>query len=74
MKTPFLKRRPKDEIGQIVKKELEAVKATESLGKPPYAKAPPLRNIPQDDSKPVVNTAYNKVPKAFIPRRTRKKI
>ena len=71
MKTPFLKRRPKDEIAQIVKKELEAVKATESLGKPPYAKAPPSRHIPSDDPKPRVNTAYNKVPKAFLPRRRR---
>ena len=73
MKTPFLKRRPKDEIGHIVKKQLKAIKATESDAKPPYAKAPPLRNIPHDDSKPVVNTAYKKVPRAFMPRRTRKK-
>ena len=42
--------------------------------KPPYALAPRLRNIPDDDPKPRVNTDYRKPPKQLMGRRKTKKI
>ena len=48
------------------------VKATDALEKPPAAKALPSRWIPPDDPKPRVNTSYKKVPRQFVPRRTKK--
>ena len=48
------------------------VKATEALEKPPAAKALPSRWIPPDDPKPRVNVSYKRVPRQFVPRRTRK--
>ena len=48
------------------------VKATEALEKPPAAKPLPSRWIPDDDAKPRVNTSYRKVPRQFVPERTRK--
>ena len=47
------------------------VKATDALEKPPAAKPLPSRWIPEDDAKPRVNTSYRKVPRQFVPRRTR---
>lgn len=64
MKTPFLRRRPKDELNSMV---AEALKAVDH--KPPYAAAPRSRHIPDDDPKQRVNTGYKKVPKQFIERR-----
>ena len=69
MKTPFLRRRPKDEIGNMVAEGLKAVDH-----KPPYAAAPRSRHIPDDDPKQRVNTGYKKVPKQFIERRKRKRL
>ena len=48
------------------------VKATEALEKPPAAKALPSRWIPDHDDKPRVNVSYQKAPRQFIERRTRK--
>ena len=49
------------------------VKATDALEKPPAAKPLRSRWIPEDDPKPRVNTSYKKVPRQFVPRRTRRK-
>ena len=47
------------------------VKATEAVEKPPDAKPLRSRWLPDDDPKPRVNTSYRKVPRQFVPRRTR---
>ena len=60
MKTPFLRRKPKEK--------------TKEPEKPPYAAAPRSRHIPDNDPKPRVNTAYKKVPKQFMERRKRKRL
>ena len=44
----------------------------ETLEQPPAAKALPSRWIPDHDYKPRVNVSYQKVPRQFIERRTRK--
>ena len=44
----------------------------ETLEQPPAAKALPSRWIPDHDDKPRVNVSYQKVPRQFIERRTRK--
>ena len=48
------------------------VKATEALEKPPAAKPLRSRWIPEDDPKLRVNVSYKRVPRQFVPRRTRK--
>jgi hypothetical protein len=48
------------------------VKATDALEKLPAAKPLRSRWIPEDNPKPTVNTSYKKVPRQFVPRRTRK--
>ena len=60
MRTPFLKPRPKPE------------KATEVENQPPAAIPLPSVWLPDDDPKPRVNTSYKKVPRQFVPKRTRK--
>jgi hypothetical protein len=61
MRTPFLKRRAKED------------KPT-TPDKPPYATAPLSRNIPASDPKPRVNANYKKPPKQFLERRKRKRL
>ena len=46
--------------------------AADALEKPPAAKALPSRWIPPDDPKPRVNVCYKRVPRQFVPRRTKK--
>ena len=56
MRTPFLKRRAKED------------KPT-TPDKPPYATAPRSRNIPDDDPKPCANVDYKRPPKQLMGRR-----
>ena len=50
-----------------------SVKATEALERPPAAKPLRSRWLSDDDPKPRATTSYKKVPRQFVPRRTRKK-
>ena len=53
-------------------KSLIRIPVQKTSEKPPVAKSLRSRWIPEDDPTPRVNVSYQKVPRQFIERRTRK--